>query len=153
MNKLQALALVSLGLTTAAVASALPFAKGQLVEISSPTDLYRISRSLTLPAVVLAYAGEGGVALRDALALRASQVSDGLFLAIKLETALANFPPEVFRDSPLPELESGGMETIALAFNHSGERMRWTTVAGPESAELVADPASQAENLIAFMRT
>jgi hypothetical protein len=70
-----------------------------------------------------------------------------------LEGLLERVPPDAFRDSPLPELADGGMETIALALNSSGARRRWTTVAGPEADLLLENPDAQAEALVAFMQT
>ena len=99
------------------------------------------------------YAGQAGGELRTALAQRAPLVPDGLFLAIELETMLELVPPEFFRETPMPELEGAGMETIALAVNRTGERMRWTTVAGPEAQALLSDPADQADAIIDFVRT
>ena len=153
MQKLHALALASLLFTAAMVSTAEPFPRGELVELSTPTDMYRLARSPGLPATLIAYSGQAGTALRDALAEQAPNAPGGLFLAIELEGLLERVPGELFRDSPLPELEHGGMETIALALNTSGDRRRWTTVAGPEAELLLADPAGQANALIAFMQT
>ena len=153
MHKLHALALASLLFSATMVATAEPFPRGQLVELSTPTDMYRLARSPGLPAAVIAYSGQAGTALRVALAERAATAPRGLFLAIELEGLLERVPAELFRDSPLPELENGGMETIALALNTSGDRRRWTTVAGPEAQLLLEDPAAQANALIAFMQT
>jgi len=153
MRVLPILALAGLGFTLVMVASAEPFPTGQLVELQSPTEVYRFARSPHLPAVVLAYGGDAGAALRDALAARAAQVPGGLFVAMALEGLLERVPADAFRDTPLPELADGGMETVALALNRSGARRRWTTVAGPEAALLLDNPADQAEAVVAFMQT
>lgn len=144
---------MSVAFTILMVATAEPFPRGRMVQLSTPTDIYRLSRSAMLPLSVLAYAGQAGGELRTALAQRAPLVPDGLFLAIELETMLELVPPEFFRETPMPELEGAGMETIALAVNRTGERMRWTTVAGPEAQALLSDPADQADAIIDFVRT
>lgn len=158
------LALGGLTFSLIMIGAAEPFPLGVVNELTTPRDIYRFARvdqldwgpSLStpyLPALILAYAGEGGEALRAALGPLAAQVPKGLFVAMRLETVLPEVPASVFRKSPLPELADGGMETIALVFNRQGERRRWTTAAGPESEALSADPNAQAEALVAFMQT
>jgi hypothetical protein len=146
------------------IGAAKPFPRGVVNELTTARDIYRFARvdqldwgpSLStpvLPALILAYAGEGGDALRAALEPLAAQVPKGLFVAMNLETVLPEVPASAFRKSPLPELADGGMETIALVFNRQGERRRWTTAAGPESQALLDDPTAQAQALVAFMQT
>lgn len=153
VKNLHALAAMSVAFTILMIATAESFPRGRVVELSTPTDIYRLSRSAAVPVSVLAYAGEAGAELRTTLAQRAPLVPDGLFLALELESMLEHIPPELFRDTPMPELEGAGMETIAFAVNRAGTRMRWTTVAGPEAQALLADPIAQADAIINFIRS
>jgi hypothetical protein len=164
MRVVPTLALAGLAFTLVMVSRAKPFPLGVVNELTSPADVYRFGRvdqldrgvgwgTPHLPAVVLAYAGDSGRALRQALDAVAPQIPDGLFVALELEGLLAHVPPSAFRDSPLPEIADGGMETVALAFSRSGARRRWTTVAGPEADLLLDNPGDQAQALVAFMQT
>jgi hypothetical protein len=139
--------------TVIMVAGSKAFPLGQLNELSSASEIYRFARTRSLPAVVLAYAGYAGLGLRDSLAAAAAEVPDGLFVAVKLEGLLDVIPGDAFQAAAVPELAQGGMETIALAFNRQGERRRWTNAAGAEAQELLLDPDSQAQALVAFMQT
>jgi hypothetical protein len=145
--------LAGLSFTFWMIAKAEPFPKGRLTDLESPADIYRFARDPTLPAVILAYAGDAGRALRDALAVLAPTVPGGIVIAVRLEGLLQRVPSDAFGDTPIPELADGGMETLALAVNARGDRRRWTTSAGPETEALLADPAAQAQALIAWAKS
>ena len=127
------------------------FPLGQMVNISSPADLYRFMRSAQYPAVLVAYGGPGGDALVASLAARAHGVPDGLFLAMCLERMLDRVPASAFTQEGLEEFTEAGMETIVLVFNRNGERRRWTAAAGPEAAALLDNSDAEADAIVAFM--
>ena len=147
------LASASLMFSVVMLASADAFPRGELVELTGPTDIYRFGRSVTLPAAFVVYGGEGGHALRSALEERTASVPEGLFVAMRAQTLLEQVPPDIFNKAGYGELATGGMDTIVLALNHAGDRRRWTTSAGAESFALLANPEHQADALVDFMRT
>lgn len=143
------LPVLGLGITLALVASSDPFPRGVLTELQSPRDVYRFGRIRSFPLAVLAYAGDKGAALRDALAARAGELPEAIFVAADLEGILGQVPASVFAESPAPELAEPGLSTIVLAFNRSGSRRRWTAAAG----ELHEEPSTQAESVLEFLRS
>ena len=153
MKNLHAVAIASLTFSILMVATADPFPRGRMVQLTSPGDVYRFARSSMSPMVAIAYRGQAGVDLRTAVAQRAPLVPQGLFLALESQGLLETIPAELFRETPIPELGDEGMETIAFAVSSSGERLRWTTTPGPEALALSADPQAQADAIIAFMQT
>lgn len=151
MDTRRAIAVAGLVFGAVMVATARPIPLGTLVELRSPTDVYRVLRSLHRPAIVLAYAGAYGRALREALAERAAELPDALILAMEAGGVLTRIPPEAFRESFAPELEGAGLDTLALAIDQAGARRRWASIEG-EGEPLSPEATTQAEAVVAFVK-